>query len=235
MPGVRGAEGEEKGKGVVARRGVKEAPSPRAGRRTGPGYEVWHARGEWARAHEALHPQWGRAVSIQRLRAESAVSSPGRFPMGHPRWLREESSTLTRWEQSAEGIGGGVRQPPGEVRTDERGTRPVERKSRGRTRSAYTGGSWGEAPSEGPNGAPRGDSKSGVVARCGAARWHAARGRARLGRWDERAAGTPGADAPVGVHTPPRLHLPNRRIRDPYVRWCGRGEAVRPLPIPIRP
>jgi hypothetical protein len=27
---------------------------------------------------------------------------------------------------------------------------------------------------------------------------------------------------------------PNRRIRDPYVRWCGRGEAVRPPPIPIR-
>jgi RNA-directed DNA polymerase len=30
------------------------------------------------------------------------------------------------------------------------------------------------------------------------------------------------------------LHPPNRRIRDPYVRWCGRGEAARPLPIPIR-
>jgi hypothetical protein len=23
-------------------------------------------------------------------------------------------------------------------------------------------------------------------------------------------------------------------VRDPYARWCGRGEAVRPLPIPIR-
>jgi hypothetical protein len=22
-------------------------------------------------------------------------------------------------------------------------------------------------------------------------------------------------------------------VRDPYARWCGRGEAVRPLPIPI--
>jgi len=33
----------------------------------------------------------------------------------------------------------------------------------------------------------------------------------------------------------PGLNLPNRRIRDPYVRWCGRGEAVRSLPIPIRP
>jgi group II intron reverse transcriptase/maturase len=27
---------------------------------------------------------------------------------------------------------------------------------------------------------------------------------------------------------------PNRRLRDPYVRWCGRGEAVRSPPIPIR-
>jgi hypothetical protein len=37
VPGVREAEGEEKGKGVVARRGLKEAPSKRAGRRTGTG------------------------------------------------------------------------------------------------------------------------------------------------------------------------------------------------------
>jgi RNA-directed DNA polymerase len=28
--------------------------------------------------------------------------------------------------------------------------------------------------------------------------------------------------------------LPNRRRRDPYVRWCGRREVVRPPPIPIR-
>src|SRR5688572_30026813 len=26
----------------------------------------------------------------------------------------------------------------------------------------------------------------------------------------------------------------NRCIRDPHVRWCGRGEVVRPPPIPIR-
>src|SRR5262249_13298766 len=31
------------------------------------------------------------------------------------------------------------------------------------------------------------------------------------------------------------LMLPNRRIRDPYVRWWGRGGAVRLPPIPIRP
>ena len=54
------------------------------------------------------------------------------------------------------------------------------------------------------------------------------------GIWDELAAGTPGDDAPVGVYLSSRWNLPNRRIRDPYVRWCGRGEAVRPLPIPIQ-
>jgi len=59
-------------------------------------------------------------------------------------------------------------------------------------------------------------------------------GGSRSDLWDDLAAGALGADAPVGVHTPPRLNLPHRRIRDSYVRWCGRGEAVRPLPIPIR-
>jgi hypothetical protein len=31
-----------------------------------------------------------------------------------------------------------------------------------------------------------------------------------------------------------RLTLPNRRIGDPYVRWCGRRGAVSP-PIPLGP
>jgi len=61
-PGISGAEGQEKGKGVVARRGLKEAQSESAGRRTGTGYEVWYIRGEWARDHEALHPQMGCAL-----------------------------------------------------------------------------------------------------------------------------------------------------------------------------
>jgi hypothetical protein len=29
------------------------------------------------------------------------------------------------------------------------------------------------------------------------------------------------------------LNPPNRRIRDPYVRWCGRRGVARLLPIPI--
>jgi hypothetical protein len=55
-----------------------------------------------------------------------------------------------------------------------------------------------------------------------------------FGTWDELAASTPGDDTPVRVRPALWFDLPNRRIRDPNVRWCGRGEAVRPLPIPIR-
>ena len=48
-PGDRGAEGEEKGKGVTARWGLEEAQSNCAGRRTGTGYEGWYTRDERAR------------------------------------------------------------------------------------------------------------------------------------------------------------------------------------------
>jgi hypothetical protein len=43
------------------------------------------------------------------------------------------------------------------------------------------------------------------------------------GIWDERAAGTPGDDAPVGGYLSSRWNLPNHRIRDPYVRGMGGG------------
>ena len=58
-PGDRGAEGEEKGKGVTARWGLEGAHSIRSGRRKGTGYEVWPTRDERARDREVLHPQWG--------------------------------------------------------------------------------------------------------------------------------------------------------------------------------
>ena len=61
-PGVRGAEGKEKGKGVAARRGLEEAQSKDAGRRTGTGYEVWYARDELARDSEVFRPRLGRAL-----------------------------------------------------------------------------------------------------------------------------------------------------------------------------
>jgi hypothetical protein len=56
-PGIRRAEGKENGKGVVVRRGLEEAQSEDAGRRTGTGSEVWYIRDEWARDHEVLHLQ----------------------------------------------------------------------------------------------------------------------------------------------------------------------------------
>jgi hypothetical protein len=49
--------------------------------------------------------------------------------------------------------------------------------------------------------------------------------------WDERAAGATGEDAPVRVCLARWLELPNRRIHDPNVRWCGRGgREVPPYP-----
>jgi hypothetical protein len=59
-PGVRGAEGQGKRKGVLARGHLKEAWNERAGRGTRTGYKVWYSRDERARDREVLHPQ--RAV-----------------------------------------------------------------------------------------------------------------------------------------------------------------------------
>ena len=50
-PGISGAEGKEKGKGVAVRLGLKEAQSENAGRRTETRYEVWYIRDQWARDH----------------------------------------------------------------------------------------------------------------------------------------------------------------------------------------
>jgi hypothetical protein len=61
-PGISGAEGEEKGKDVVARRGLEEAQSESTGRRTGTGYEVWYIRDEPERDDEVLHPRIGCAI-----------------------------------------------------------------------------------------------------------------------------------------------------------------------------
>ena len=53
-PGVRGAEGQGKRKGVTVRWGPKDAWNEGAGRGTRTGYEVWYARDEWARNHKVL-------------------------------------------------------------------------------------------------------------------------------------------------------------------------------------
>jgi protein-tyrosine phosphatase len=61
-PGVRGAEGQGKRKGVTARWGLKAAWNERAGRGTRTRYEVWYRRGELARDSKALHPQLDGAL-----------------------------------------------------------------------------------------------------------------------------------------------------------------------------
>jgi hypothetical protein len=55
-PGVRGAEGQGKRQGVLARERLKDAWNERAGRGTRTGYKVWYSRGELARNSKALHP-----------------------------------------------------------------------------------------------------------------------------------------------------------------------------------
>ena len=60
-PGVRGAEGPGKRQGVTVRWGLKEAWNEGAGRGTRTGEEVWYVRDEWARHHQVLPPQLGRA------------------------------------------------------------------------------------------------------------------------------------------------------------------------------
>ena len=72
MPGVRKAEGKEKGKGVIVRRGPKEAQSEDAGRRTGIGYAVWYTRDERARNREVLPPRWGVLITPARISAVAA-------------------------------------------------------------------------------------------------------------------------------------------------------------------
>ena len=62
LPGVRRAEGQEKGKGVTATWGLEEAQSEAAGRRTGTRYEVWHIRDERARDREVLRLRSGCAL-----------------------------------------------------------------------------------------------------------------------------------------------------------------------------
>ena len=61
-PGTGGAEGQEKGKGVTVRWGLKEAQSKSAGRGTRTGSEVWHVWDERARDREVLHSPMGRAL-----------------------------------------------------------------------------------------------------------------------------------------------------------------------------
>ena len=106
-PGVRGAEGKEKGKGVVVRRGLEEAQSKDAGQRTGTGYEVWYAWGELARDSKALHPRWGvlykSGVHASKVVCLTPGGLHGVYREGR---LSEERSEPSAVQKSAEGIVG---------------------------------------------------------------------------------------------------------------------------------
>jgi hypothetical protein len=97
----------------------------------------------------------------------------------HGKWLRDEESSLTAWEESADG-----RVPAATQGRPERSYRRV------------TGRLHGRRPDR-------------ALCCCG--------------------------EPPANVLAcEGMLKRPNRRIRDPYVRWGGRGGVARPPPIPIR-
>jgi hypothetical protein len=80
MPGVRGAEGKEKGKGVIVRWGLKEAQSEDAGRRTETGHEVWYTRDEPARDSEVLSPRWDVLYKSGAYAWKVLFLTPGDLP-----------------------------------------------------------------------------------------------------------------------------------------------------------
>ncbi|MDY6857245.1 MAG: hypothetical protein SWO11_21590 [Thermodesulfobacteriota bacterium] len=144
------------------RRGLEEAQSKSAGRRTGTGSEVWYIRDEWARDHKVLHPQRGvlyksgvyalKALCLTPgglysvlkevwLRYCGTAGKPGgkqrrqSSTLSHCNGLRHEQSCLTAVQESAEGIVGGSKQALFLCRMDELGTRPaIERAGDGNSR-----------------------------------------------------------------------------------------------------
>jgi hypothetical protein len=70
------------------RQGLKEAQPKSAGRRTGTGYEVWYTRGEWARDHEALHPQAGVLYKSGVYAWKVLCLTPGDLPCALGRRVR---------------------------------------------------------------------------------------------------------------------------------------------------
>jgi hypothetical protein len=119
------------------RRGLKEAQSKDAGRRTGTGYEVWYIRDERARDREVLHLQGGvlyksgvyaskvtcltlgglygvygeGMVEILWHRRETSWKTENtKFDLKPPNGLRCRQRHLIAMQKSAEGIVGGTKQ-----------------------------------------------------------------------------------------------------------------------------
>jgi hypothetical protein len=140
VPGMRGAEGEEKGQGVTARWGLEEAPSTRAGRRTGTGYEVWCTRDERARDREGLHPQ-----GVYLINPASTHGTFGVVPWEIGWWSRKKRTEggAIRAERPAD-VSRGYRRPgAGEAREAPHGRKAGERIGRAATRV-------GRRPERGP-------------------------------------------------------------------------------------
>jgi hypothetical protein len=87
----------------------REVMSGDAGRRTGTGSEVWYTRDEWAGDHEVLHPHRGVLYKSGAYASTVTSLTPGGLPYaGTSRLrlnvrLRGEQSTLSAWQESAEG------------------------------------------------------------------------------------------------------------------------------------
>ena len=103
VPGSRGAEGKEKGKGVIARWGLEEAQSKCAGRRTGTGYEVWYTRDERARDREVLHPHGGVLYKSGVYARKVLCLTLGDLPVVRGSGLGAGRPVPTGREKSAEG------------------------------------------------------------------------------------------------------------------------------------
>ncbi len=96
---------------------MKEVQSKDAGRRTGTGSEVWYDRDELARDSEVLHPHWVMLYKSGVYASKVACLTPGGLPYAETSRLRltvrlkGEQSTLTVWQESAEGIVGVGNEP----------------------------------------------------------------------------------------------------------------------------
>ena len=127
--------------------------------------------------------------------------------------LRAEPSSLTALQKSADGIVG-----PAQARL----VRHPKADRRGNGEAKPQRG-WAEGLNGGRGVENLGWSGAMVSGRGG--------GSATQASGMNSPAGAPGADAPVRGMYPPDFNLPNRRISDPYVRLCGRGEAGEAPPL----